>query len=449
MLDMGGRLFKTCAGVTRRSLLKAGAVAMAGLTLPDLLRRQHAAASVTGSAVSSEKSLILIWLDGGPPHHETYDPKPDAPTEFRGPLGSIETAIPGVRLSELLPRHAAILDKVSLIRTMHHRNGDHFAAAHWMLTGFLGSNAVNLPPVNPSAPSVIAKLKGPRTEGLPAYVGLPHTHSVGLAPGYHGAAYLGVAYNPFTTNIDPNQPGYQVPNLNLPDGVTIERMSDRRQLLNAFDQVRREADAAGMLDGLDEFTRRAFEMVTGPRARAAFDISGEDPKLRDRYGRHQWGQCALVARRLVEAGVRCVTLTFDGWDWHSTIKEGMERQLPIIDAAIATLITDLDARGLLETTMVVVMGEFGRTPRINATAGRDHWGDAMSVLIGGGGVRPGVVVGSTNVKGEVPRDRPVPPADLIVTIYHHMGIDPATTFHNHAGRPIPIGNNGRVIDELC
>jgi len=449
MLDMGGRLFKTCAGVTRRSLLKAGAVAMAGLTLPDLLRRQHAAASVTGSAVSSEKSLILIWLDGGPPHHETYDPKPDAPTEFRGPLGSIETAIPGVRLSELLPRHAAILDKVSLIRTMHHRNGDHFAAAHWMLTGFLGSNAVNLPPVNPSAPSVIAKLKGPRTEGLPAYVGLPHTHSVGLAPGYHGAAYLGVAYNPFTTNIDPNQPGYQVPNLNLPDGVTIERMSDRRQLLNAFDQVRREADAAGMLDGLDEFTRRAFEMVTGPRARAAFDISGEDPKLRDRYGRHQWGQCALVARRLVEAGVRCVTLTFGGWDWHSTIKEGMERQLPIIDAAIATLITDLDARGLLETTMVVVMGEFGRTPRINATAGRDHWGDAMSVLIGGGGVRPGVVVGSTNVKGEVPRDRPVTPADLIVTIYHHMGIDPATTFHNHAGRPIPIGNNGRVIDELC
>ncbi len=439
----------------RRGFLKVGCLGTTGLTLGGLLRAR-AAAATPGSKAATDRSVILIWLDGGPPQHETYDPKPDAPAEFRGPLKAISTAVPGVQLSELLPEHARLMDKVSIIRSMYHDNADHFAAAHWMLTGYLGSNAINLPPQYPSAASIINKLQGARKPGIPAYVGLPTTHSVGLVPGYHGAAYLGVGYNPFSADGDPNSDSYQVSNLSLPAGIDGSRAQSRRGLLGAFDGARRDVDASGLMEGLDQFDREAFSIVLGQGARRAFELGQEEPRLRDRYGRHTWGQSALLARRLVEAGVRFVTLTYSGWDFHSSLESGMKRVLPQIDSAIGTLIDDLEGRGLLDSTIVLVMGEFGRTPRLNTTGvpgadpvpGRDHWGNVMSVLAAGGGLARGRVVGASNAKGEIPKDRPVRPQDLLVTLYHQLGIDPETSFSNRAGRPISIGSDGAVIQEL-
>jgi uncharacterized protein (DUF1501 family) len=440
---------------SRRGFLKVGCLGATGLTLGSLLRAKACAGTAEGQRAAAQ-AVIMIWLDGGPPQHETYDPKPEAPAEFRGPLGAISTAVPGVQVSELLPEHARLMDKMSLIRSMYHDNGDHFAAAHWMLTGYLGSNSTNLPAQYPSAGSIIARLQGARRPGIPAYVGLPNTHSVGLVPGYHGAAYLGVGFNPFSADGDPNSDSYQVPNLALPAGVDGLRAEGRRGLLGAFDGARRDVDASGLMAGLDQFDRQAFSIVLGQEARRAFDLNGEDPRLRDRYGRHQWCQSALLARRLVEAGVRFVTLTFSGWDFHSSLESGMKRVLPLIDSAIGTLIEDLEDRGLLDSTIVLVMGEFGRTPRLNTTGvpgadpvpGRDHWGNVMSVLAAGGGLARGRVVGASNAKGEIPKDRPVRPQDLLVTVYRQLGIDPGVSFTNWAGRPINIGSDGEVIREL-
>jgi hypothetical protein len=444
-----------CDGVSRRAFLKVGTLGAAGLTLADSLRARTLAASTPGRPLA-DRSVILIWLDGGPPQHETYDPKPDAPAEIRGPLKAIPTAIPGACVSELLPNHARLLDRVSLIRSLHHDNGDHFAAAHWMLTGYLGSNSVNLAPQYPSAGSIIARIKGAKKPGMPAYVGLPHTHSVGIAPGYHGSAYLGSSYNPFNADGNPNAPGYHVPNLTLPIGVDARRMNERRGLLGALDQTRRAFDASGAAEGLDRFEQEAFSMVLGRAARDAFDLDKEDPRLRDRYTRHPWGQSAILARRLVEAGVRYVTLTFGGWDFHSSLEQGMHRVLPILDAVVGSLIEDLENRGLLESTAVIVMGEFGRTPRMNKKGvpgsdpvpGRDHWGNVMSVLVAGGGFARGQIVGASNSRGERPHIRPVRPQDLTATLYHRLGIDPETTFANRGGQPIKIGSNGQVISEL-
>jgi uncharacterized protein (DUF1501 family) len=455
MLELTDHAPSRLRGWSRRGFLKIGTLGLGGLTLADALR-SRACASAEPGASTPERSVILIWLDGGPPQHETYDPKPDAPDQFRGPLKAIATALPGVQVSELLPNHARLLDKVSIIRSLHHDNGDHFAAAHWMLTGYLGSNAINLPPQYPSAGSIVARLKGPKVPGMPAYVGLPNTHSVGLVPGYHGAAYLGVGYNPFVADGDPNSEGYEVPNLAPPAGVDALRLEGRRTLSGAFDHACRAADASGMMAGLDRFEQEAFSLILGKAARQAFDLKTEDPRLRDRYSRHQWGQSALVARRLVERGVRFVTLTFGGWDFHSSLERGMKSVLPILDATVGTLIEDLEGRGLLDSTIVVVMGEFGRTPRMNTKGvpgsdpvpGRDHWGKVMSVLVAGGGIARGGIVGSSNSRGEVPKDRPLRPQDLVVTLYHQLGIDPEITFKNRAGQPVKIGSNGEVIEEL-
>ncbi|MGC8643021.1 MAG: DUF1501 domain-containing protein [Isosphaeraceae bacterium] len=444
-------------GRNRRTFLKAGTLSLAGvsLNLADLLRAR-AWAKAQGQPGPKDRSVILVWLDGGPPQHETYDPKPEAPSEFRGPLRAMSTSVPGVRVSELLPRHARLLNRMVILRSVHHDNGDHFAAAHWMLTGYLGSNAANLAPQYPSAGSIISKLSGARKPGMPAYVGLPHTHSVGIAPGYHGGAYLGVSYNPFVADGNPNSESYRVSTLELPRGVDAARLQGRRTLMASFDRARHEVDSPGVTDGLDRFEQQAFTMVLGDAARNAFNIRKEDPRLRDRYGRHQWGQSALLARRLVESGVRYVTLTFGGWDFHASLERGMKRVLPILDAAVGSLIEDLETRGLLDSTMVLVMGEFGRTPRMNKhgvpgsdpVPGRDHWGRVMSVLLAGGGFARGRVVGASNSRGEIPADRPVRPQDLLVTLYDQLGLDPHTTFLNRSGRPITIGGGGEVISEL-
>ncbi len=437
---------------TRRTWIRAGLFGLAGLSLPDILRVK----ALASGTLADEMSVILVWLDGGPPQHETYDPKPDAPSQFRGPLKAISTKLPGVQVSELMPETARLLDKMAIIRSMRHGTGDHFAAAHWMLTGYLGSNSINQPPQYPSGASIVAKIKGAKNRGVPAYVGLPTTHSVGIVPGYHGAAYLGGAFGPFAVDGDPNSDGYGVPTLTPPVDVNGTRLKDRQGLLTAFDSARNHVESSGLMDNMDKFGQQAFEMISGPAARAAFDISKESPRLRDRYGRNTWGQSALVARRLVQAGVRCVTLTYSGWDMHSSLEKSTKNAVPMVDMAVSTLVDDLEIRGLLSTTMVIVMGEFGRTPKMNTTGvpnvdpvpGRDHWSDVMSVLVAGGGVRGGQIIGASNARGEVPKDRPVGPQDLLATIYRKLGINLETTFQDKTGRPITIGGNGKVIEEL-
>jgi hypothetical protein len=390
----------------------------------------------------------LIWLDGGPTHMETFDPKPNAPAEYRGPQKPVATSVPGVQINENLPRTARLMHHLAILRSMHHTTGDHFAGAHWMLTGYHGSTAARLDPMYPSAGSITARLRGPNQPGLPAYVAVPIAASVGLVPGYNSGAYLGTAFNPFQTGGDPNQPNFSVRNLSLPTGVTLEQMEDRRQMLYTFDQIRRDIDRTGTMDSIDKFQAEAVEMITGPRARKAFAIGEEDPRLRDRYGRHNWGQSCLLARRLVEAGVTFVTVHMGGWDDHSAIDQAMKNKLPRLDAAIAGLVEDLVQRGLFERTAICVCGEFGRTPKVNDGAGRDHWGQAMSVLMGGGGMKQGVVVGATTEKGEYPKDRPLGPEDMLATLYHVLGIDTKRTFHDASGRPHPILNKGEAIREL-
>src|SRR5262249_32978010 len=264
-----------------------------------------------------DTAVILIWLDGGPTHIDMYDPKPAAPAEYRGPLKAAATNVPGIDICELMPEQAKVADKLAIVRSLYHTTGDHFAGAHWMLTGYLGSTAANLDPMHPSAGSITARLRRANAPRLPAYLAVPAASSVGLAPGYNSAAYLGTSCNPFQTGGDPNAPNFSVQNLTLPGGMTLGQLEDRRQLLGSFDTLRRDVDRSGTFDSMDKFQREAYEMISGPAARQAFDISREDPRLRDRYGRHTWGQSTLLARRLVEAGVTFVTVHMGGWDDHA------------------------------------------------------------------------------------------------------------------------------------
>lgn len=432
-----------CDGLSRRSFLQAGVLGAAGLALPDVLRLKAQA-----EASSRETAVIMIWLDGGPTHMDTYDVKTQAPAEYRGPMKTTRTNVPGVEICDLMPEQAKLADKLAIVRSLHHTTGDHFAGAHWMLTGYHGSTAANLDPMYPSAGSITAKLRGPNRSGLPAYVAVPVAASVGLVPGYNSAAYLGTAYNPFQTGGDPNAPNFSVRNLTLPGGMTLAQLEDRRQLLSTFDTIRRDLDRSGALDSLDKFQREAYEMISTPAARAAFDISKEDPRLRDKYGRHNWGQSCLLARRLVEAGVTFVTVHMGGWDDHSAIEAAMKNKLPITDRAIAGLVGDLCDRGLYDRVAICVCGEFGRTPRVNRDAGRDHWGQSGFCVLGGGGLKTGLVVGSTTEKGEYPKDRPVSPEDMLATLYHVLGIDTKTVFVDKSGRPHPVLSKGEPIAEL-
>jgi Protein of unknown function (DUF1501) len=433
---------RRCDGLTRRSLLQVGC--LGALSLPALLQHRARAAS----SDRRDTAVILIWLDGGPTHMDTYDVKMAAPAEYRGPFSAIRTNVPGVDVCELLPLQARIADRLAIVRSLYHTTGDHFAGAHWMLTGYHGSTAANLDPMYPSAGSVTARVRGPNRSGVPAYVAVPFAASVGLNPGYNSAAYLGSSFNPFQTGSDPNSPTFSVQNLTLPGGVTLAQLESRKRLLGSFDTMRRDMDTSGMLASLDRFQREAYAMISGPAARAAFDIGKEDPRVRDRYGRHTWGQSTLLARRLVEAGVTFVTVHMGGWDDHAAIEAAMRNKLPIVDRALHGLVTDLVERGLYDRVALCVCGEFGRTPRINPSAGRDHWGESGFCLLGGGGLRTGRVVGATNVKGEYPRETPVRPGDMLATLYHVLGIDPTQTFLDRSGRPVPILHEGKPIADL-
>jgi uncharacterized protein (DUF1501 family) len=440
----------------RRSMLRAGMLGAAGLALPNLLRWEAQAAE-QGKPTNKTRSVIILWMRGGPSQHETWDPKPDAPAEIRGIFGAIPTKVPGIRISGLLPKSAAMMDKWSIIRSLHHEDAGHSGADQICFTGYpAGTN----PEVNvaPSCGAIASRQLQQESQRLPTYVMIPR-----MVPGTD-ASYLGPAYRPFETQADPAADGpFVVPNLQAPVGLSVERLGGRRQLLGGLDSIRREIDASGMMDAMDKFQQNAWEIVTGPEARAAFDLDAEPLKIRERYGFMPefkapttdrcgcpaWSQRILLARRLVEAGVRLVTVDLRWWDTHvegfDSMKNGFGSRW---DQAYTALIEDLEQRGLLESTMVLAWGEFGRTPQINAKNGRDHWPGVFSAAMAGGGIQGGRVVGSSDAKGAYPKENAKAPQDVLATIYQHLGIDIRAEYPDHTGRPHPVLPFGKRIEEL-
>jgi hypothetical protein len=390
------------------------------------------------------KSLIVFWTHGGLSQQDTYDMKPDAPAEYRGPYQAIATNVPGILLGERFPQQARVMDKLSIVRSVHHENGIHAPSAHWMQTGFFGPTLARSAPQKPSFGSVISRVKGAHRPLMPAYVALPKAEAFG----YQGAVYLGATYHPFELNADPNTPRFEVPNLALPGGLTFDSVRDRAGLLREFDSLRRDIDQSGTIAGLDGFKAQALDMVTGPEVREAFDLTRETDAVRDRYGRHMYGQAALLARRLVEAGSVCVTINTGYWDHHDNIEPNLERHLPPLDTAIATLVQDLSERGLWDDVVVYCAGEFGRTPLINGHAGRDHWANCFSVVMGGGGIKGGQLVGASEPKGGAVVERLVTPQDLLATLYRVLDVPLQTHFQDSTGRPVSIVGSGQPIGEL-
>jgi uncharacterized protein (DUF1501 family) len=437
-----------CDGIDRRDLLRLGTASLFGMnfTLPVLLAAR-ARADEHGPS-PRDVSLIFLFLHGGLSTIDSFDLKPDAPAEFRGEFRPIDTNVAGIRIGEHLPRTARQMDKIALIRSFCHRNSDHGPADHYILTGYFPQAGFNptLSPNNqrPAHGAVIARKLGPKG-GVPPYVCLPRVHPSS------GSAYLGPTYAPFVIDADPNAPNFAVPDIVPPPVLAGDRLQNRQALLRQLDRYRAAAEvqANQQAQAVGVYQREAFNLMTSPAARRAFDIQAEPGNLRDRYGRNSLGQSCLMARRLVEAGVRCVTIDHSNWDTHDNNFATLRRQLlPPLDAALAALFADLADRALLASTLVVVTGEFGRTPRINNNAGRDHWGPAFTVLLGGGGIRGGRVVGATDARAERPAANPHGPEDLAATIYHLLGIDAAEEFYTAEGRPVPIVNGGRVIREL-
>ena len=431
----------TSKRIGRRQMLQIGAPAL-GLGLADLL--QVRAASTASEGAAGGKSLIVFWTHGGLSQQDTWDMKPDAPAEYRGMYQPIATSIPGIDITERFPHQARVMEHISLVRSVHHENGIHAPSAHWMQTGYFGPTLARNAAQRPSFGSVISRAVGARTPQIPAYVTIPKSEAFG----YQGAVYLGKAFNPFEVGGDPNAEKFSVPNLALPEGLAVESIEDRRALLRTFDSLRRDIDGSGVLDGLDAFKSQALEMVAGDDVRRAFDIGQEDDALRERYGRHLYGQSALLARRLIEAGSTCVTINTGYWDHHNEIEQGLEEHLPPLDRAIAALIEDLEGRGLLDDVLIYSAGEFGRTPLINGHAGRDHWSNCFTTMFAGGGLSGGQVVGASEKWGGGVKDRLVTPLDLLATIYDVLGIPLDTHFKDASGRPVSIVDTGRPITGL-
>ena len=436
--------------ITRRSFVQAGLLGIGGLTL-DALMRQSAA---QGAAPARDKSVILFWLSGGPGHMETWDPKPEAVADYRGPFGAIRTRLPGVQFGELLPRQAQVMDKIAILRTVNHGSGDHTKSNHWMLTGFEGP-AFNAPDFRtqrrPSMGSAVSHLS---TVAARACRPTWRFRICAAAPTTSSTTPLTSAAGPIRSSSNPirTRPIFASAIWPMPEGLTLPRLEDRRRLLSTLDSLRQMGERRR--PDLDEHYQRAFDLLTSRAVARAFDIASESDRVRDRYGRHTFGQSALLARRLVEAGVTFVTVNCVPWDHHGTggnlpTEEGAKLLIPPLDRALAALIEDLVQRGLYEQTLVVAMGEFGRTPRMNANAGRDHWGKTFSVLMGCGSMRMGQVIGPSNARGEHRVDRSVSPQDVTATVFHHLGIDAAQVmFHDVQSKPLPLVESGRPIREL-
>lgn len=454
MLRLTGRdLTLNCAGMKRRSFLQAGFLGLAGLSMADLLRVQ-AVQAATG-APKKNTACILIWLDGGPPQHETYDPKPDAPAEYRGAYKPIETSVSGLRICELMPEQAKMAHRMAFIRSVHHDNGDHFAGAHAMLTGRWGATGADTTPRAPSAGSFVAAVRGANRPGLPPYVGLSNLHSVGIVPGYHGGNWLGARYNPFVADDTSGGKRIGTPGLFKQSSDQV-RLAHRRTLLEKVDTMRRTLEHETSINNTDHFTQLALHTLLSPEVRDAFDLDAEPEKVAERYGDHRWSRYTLLARRLVERGVTFVTVNMDGWDMHDNIAQVVKGPAAAMDRAIGNLVRDLDERGMLDQVLVVVMGEFGRTPKLNTNGvpgqtglpGRDHWGQVMSVAMAGGGLRMGQAVGASNPNGEYPTEHPYTPQDVLATMYRVLGVNPRTEFQDLQARPLPILESGEPIPEL-
>ncbi len=428
-----------CDGASRRDFLRVGTLSFLGLNLTSYLRYADAA-SAAGQSV--DKSGILIYLGGGPTHMDTFDLKPEAPEGIRGDLKPIKTNVPGIEISEHLPKLAQHADKYALLRSVTHN-----LAAHEPGQLFLRTGNRPLPSLQfPGYGSVVNK-QFTAPPGIPPYIALPVGGNAGATP--HNAGYLGVAYNPFTVTEDANRDNFSVRALTLPQGLSMERINSRRGLLDGLDQTFRTVEVKSQdLAGMDRFYQQAFDILNSPKARAAFAIDQEKAEVRDKYGRHPFGQTCLLARRLIQAGVRFVALDFGGWDMHRAIYTNLATKLPQLDQGLAALIEELAATGLLPKTAVMMTGEFGRTPRINKDAGRDHWARAMSIFMAGGGIKGGQVIGKTNDKGEEPVENPIKPEDVAASFYHALDIDPHKEYATPTGRPVHIVRDGKVIKGL-
>ena len=435
----------------RREFLRCGLTGLASLSLPGLLKLRAEA----GTQPRERTALIVVWLHGGASHLETYDPKPDAPDEYRGPFSPISTKVPGTQICELLPRHAAIADKFTILRSMVHTGICHNQGAQEMFSG-RGVRDFRLKPEHPDCLTIASYLRHDAKLAIPNYVG------AGQIP-YIGSAYLGLEYEAFRVTSNPNDPGFVVPNVGLADSGREDRLRSRLDLRQRFDRVQARLELNDSMRAMDTFEQQAWNMLTSGEARKAFDLSQEDPRVRDRYGRTSWGQQCLMARRLVEAGVDLVTTTLMGveagpvqnWDDHAVnhhVFSQMKARAPNFDQAVTALIEDIHQRGLHRRVLVVVTGEFGRTPKIsyaNGQPGRDHWPSATSMLFAGAGVQPGQVIGATDRRGEQVIERRTGVGDFVATLYHHLGIDPSNiAFNDLTGRPIPIMPEGAPIAEL-
>jgi hypothetical protein len=433
MLNLwGSRRGINCDGTTRRDFLKVGALGMGGLLLPDLLRAR-AAATAAGKPTKNT-SVIWLWLGGGPTQVETFDPKMSAPVEYRSTVGAVKTNVPGIEIGGTFPKIAQVADKMTFVRSFAHTNSGHGGGTHWVMTGYDFPPADNnQPPVKPGFGSILARLRGPnnRETGLPTYVRISQIYG-------DGPAWLGPACAPFDSS------GNARKNMNLQ--VTLDRLADRRSLLKIFDTIDRSLDKSGLLQGLDSIEGQAFDLILS-RAREVFDIKREDPRTRDRYG-PGLGEQLLLARRLCEAGVGFVTIHYGGWDMHGQIANSLKGTAPQLDHGVAALVEDLAHRGLDQEVLLVISGEFGRTPRINGAGGRDHWAPLSTLAFAGGGLKMGQVVGESSEKAEVPKSRPITPQDMAATIFHVLGLPLDQQFTDPSGRPVAIIATGKPIAEL-
>ena len=424
---------------SRRDFLHVGVISSLGLTLPTFLRQQAGAALKHYDLHKPvAQSVINIFLPGGMAHQESFDPKPFAPSEYRGPYGSIETALPGVRFGEKVPQLAKIADQFTVIRSMAHGEAAHERGTHNMFTGYRPSPALQYPSIG----SVVSHELGPR-ENLPPYICIPQVPNE-----FANSGYLSSAYGPFAIGSDPFSKNFQVRDLNLPEGVSKERFARRRSLLDTVDAHFRDLENSDQIASVDAFYDHAYKLISSQKAREAFDIKQETDKTRDFYGRHHPGQRMLLARRLVEAGVRFVSLTAGGWDHHANIKDGFGKNMPDVDHSVAALLSDLGNRGMLDNTLVMLTTEFGRTPKINKDGGRDHWPRVFSVMLAGGGVKKGLIYGASDSLAGEPEENPVSAADLMTTVYHQLGINADKELMAPGDRPIEIVDGGQVIDGI-
>lgn len=426
------RRSRDCEGNTRRDFLKVGTLGMGALALPDLLRMRSEARAAGQS--TTDTSVIWLWLSGGPTHVETFDPKLTAPAEYRSTTGEQTTPVTGVTVGGTFPKIAGVADKMALVRSFAHTNSGHGGGTHYVMTGY-DNRAIDNGglPTRPSIGSILSRTRGPNNlnTGIPTYV------RVG-GIGSDGPAFLGPAYSPF----DPRGKARQ----NMSLVVDRQRLDDRRALLKGIDQANREADRSRLMEGLDAFEQQAFNLVLS-KSQQAFDLKYEDPRVVERYGKGL-GQQLLTARRLCEAGCGFVTLNYGGWDMHGKIKEAITGRAPQMDQGVAALVEDISQRGMDKNILLVISGEFGRTPKVNKGAGRDHWAPLTTLALAGGGLQMGQVVGESAAKIDVPKTTPIRPQDLMATIFHVLGIERRTQFVNQAGRPVYMIEDGKPIEEL-